>query len=134
MKKNKKAETIIWVFVSVIILSWILLWIIWIVWLQENNNIYFEDEFKKRILEKNIENIVKNMNLNQINTNQNSWYFYINNDWNNISLSQDEVYKQKDFLLKNINTDIREKYEIKIKALEVIEWIKTISEINIKRI
>lgn len=134
MKKNKKAETIIWVFVSVIILSWILLWIIWIVWLQENNNIYFEDEFKKRILEKNIENIVKNMNLSQINTNQNSWYFYINNDWNNISLSQDEVYKQKDFLLKNINTDIREKYEIKIKALEVIEWIKTISEINIKRI
>lgn len=134
MKKNKKAETIIWVFVSVIILSWILLWIIWIVWLQENNNIYFEDEFKKRILEKNIENIVKNMNLNQINTNQNSWYFYINNDWNNISLSQNEIHKQKDFLLKNINTDIREKYEIKIKALEVIEWIKTISEINIKRI
>lgn len=136
MKKNKKAETMSWILVSVAIIAIIWLGIISMVNFQNQNSKILEENFKKQILSLNIENILKS-NESWKSLDKNTKTFYINNTWENISFSDDENLKQKNFSLKNITGNDIEKYNISIKRKINKVWeeiIEVFPEIIIEKI
>ena len=114
MKKNKKAETMSWILVSIAIIAIIWLGIISMVNFQNQNSKILEENFKKQILSLNVENILKS-NEAWKTLDKNTKTFYIYNTWENISFSDDEKLKQKNFSLKNATGNDIEKYNISIK-------------------
>lgn len=136
MKKNKKAETMSWILVSIAIIAIIWLGIISMVNFQNQNSKILEENFKKQILSLNIENILKS-NESRKALDKNTKTFYINNTWENISFSDDENLKQKKFSLKNITGNDIEKYNISIKRKINKVWeeiIEVFPEIIIEKI
>lgn len=136
MKKNKKAETMSWILVSIAIIAIIWLGIISIINFQNQNSKILEENFKKQILSLNVENILKS-NEAWKTLDKNTKTFYINNTWENISFSHDEKFKQKNFSLKNANRNDIEKYNISIKRKINKVWeeiIEVFPEIIIEKI
>ena len=136
MKKNKKAETMSWILVSIAIIAIIWLGIISMVNFQNQNSKILEENFKKQILSLNIENILKS-NEAWKTLDKNTKTFYINNTWENISFSDDENLKQKNFSLKNVTGNDIEKYNISIKRKINKVWeeiIEVFPEIIIEKI
>jgi len=136
MKKNKKAETMSWILVSIAIIAIIWLGIISMVNFQNQNSKILEENFKKQILSLNVENILKS-NEAWKTLDKNTKTFYINNTWENISFSDDENLKQKNFSLKNITGNDIEKYNISIKRKINKVWeeiIEVFPEIIIEKI
>lgn len=136
MKKNKKAETMSWILVSIAIIAIIWLGIISMVNFQNQNSKILEENFKKQILSLNVENILKS-NEAWKTLDKNTKTFYINNTWENISFSDDEKLKQKNFSLKNVTGNDIEKYNISIKRKINKVWeeiIEVFPEIIIEKI
>lgn len=136
MKKNKKAETMSWILVSIAIIAIIWLGIISMVNFQNQNSKILEENFKKQILSLNVENILKS-NEAWKTLDKNTKTFYINNTWENISFSDNEKFKQKNFSLKNANRNDIEKYNISIKRKINKVWeeiIEVFPEIIIEKI
>lgn len=136
MKKNKKAETMSWILVSIAIIAIIWLGIISMVNFQNQNSKILEENFKKQILSLNVENILKS-NKAWKTLDKNTKTFYINNKWENISFSDDENFKQKNFSLKNVTGNDIEKYNISIKRKINKVWeeiIEVFPEIIIEKI
>lgn len=136
MKKNKKAETMSWILVSIAIIAIIWLGIISIINFQNQNSKILEENFKKQILSLNVENILKS-NEAWKTLDKNTKTFYINNTWENISFSDNEKFKQKNFSLKNANRNDIEKYNISIKRKINKVWeeiIEVFPEIIIEKI
>lgn len=136
MKKNKKAETMSWILVSIAIIAIIWLGIISMVNFQNQNSKILEENFKKQILSLNVENILKS-NKAWKTLDKNTKTFYINNTWENISFSDDEKFKQKNFSLKNVTGNDIEKYNISIKRKINKVWeeiIEVFPEIIIEKI
>lgn len=136
MKKNKKAETMSWILVSIAIIAIIWLGIISMVNFQNQNSKILEENFKKQILSLNVENILKS-NEAWKTLDKNTKTFYINNTWENISFSDDENLKQKNFSLKNVTRNDIEKYNISIKRKINKVWeeiIEVFPEIIIEKI
>ncbi len=136
MKKNKKAETMSWILVSIAIIAIIWLGIISMVNFQNQNSKILEENFKKQILSLNVENILKS-NEAWKTLDKNTKTFYIYNTWENISFSDDEKLKQKNFSLKNATGNDIEKYNISIKRKINKVWeeiIEVFPEIIIEKI
>ena len=136
MKKNKKAETMSWILVSIAIIAIIWLGIISMVNFQNQNSKILEENFKKQILSLNVENILKS-NEAWKTLDKNTKTFYIYNTWENISFSDDEKLKQKNFSLKNVTGNDIEKYNISIKRKINKVWeeiIEVFPEIIIEKI
>ena len=123
MKKNKKAETMSWILVSIAIIAIIWLGIISMVNFQNQNSKILEENFKKQILSLNVENILKS-NEAWKTLDKNTKTFYINNTWENISFSDDENLKQKNFSLKNITGNDIEKYNIFVNFIYLFDFVK----------
>lgn len=103
---------------------------------QNQNSKILEENFKKQILSLNVENILKS-NEAWKTLDKNTKTFYINNTWENISFSDDEKLKQKNFSLKNVTGNDIEKYNISIKRKINKVWeeiIEVFPEIIIEKI
>ena len=108
MKKNKNAETLAGILVSLVVLSIVLFWIVSMLNSQTKISDDFQWKIEEKIFKKNIENILKNIYLAE-RKDIASWEdFYLDNDWTNINVSKQEDKKFKDSSLKNI--DDVEKY------------------------
>lgn len=115
MKSNKKADSIAWVITAVFILSFILLWIVSMIWYNNDVTAELENQYKEFNLESNINNLSKKLNTQEVKT----WeIFYINktSEWNFeiLTWSWNENYKYIDNSLNNIDPDNFEwdKYEL----------------------
>ena len=132
MKKNKKAETLAWLLVSVIILAIIIMWIVVMIDSQTQNSNFFEKNMEEKILKRNIINLTKNISTKGIN----NWEtFYIENNWWNISFKKNKDKEIKNFSLEDITDPNYNKDKYKISLVKtIIEWVETISDINIEKI
>jgi len=132
MKKNKKAETLAWLLVSAIILAIIIMWIVVMIDSQTQNSNFFEKNMEEKILKRNIINLTKNISTKGIN----NWEtFYIENNWWNISLKKNKDKEIKNFSLEDITDPNYNKDKYKISLVKtIIEWVETISDINIEKI
>lgn len=133
MKKNKKAYSAASMIATVFIFWIIAVWISSILNLQMANNYIFYTNIEKRILEKNILEIIEKIDLSSINP----WEkFFLSNDWTNIIVSKNEnSHKKKTFSLENIYTDYKWNiYYITFTKKEKFENIDVIPEIEIKNI
>ena len=103
MKKNKNAETLAGILVSLVVLSIVLFWIVSMLNSQTKISDDFQWKIEEKIFKKNIENILKNIYLAE-RKDIASWEdFYLDNDWTNINVSKQEDKKFKDSSLKNID-------------------------------
>ena len=132
MKKNKKAETLAWLLVSAIILAIIIMWIVVMIDSQTQNSNFFEKNMEEKILKRNIINLTKNISTKGIN----NWEsFYIENNWWNISFKKNKDKEIKNFSLEDITDPNYNKDKYKISLVKtIIEWVETISDINIEKI
>ena len=132
MKKNKKAETLAWLLVSAIILAIIIMWIVVMIDSQTQNSNFFEKNMEEKILKRNIINLTKNISTKVIN----NWEtFYIENNWWNISFKKNKDKEIKNFSLEDITDPNYNKDKYKISLVKtIIEWVETISDINIEKI
>lgn len=132
MKKNKKAETLAWLLVSAIILAIIIMWIVVMIDFQTQNSNFFEKNMEEKILKRNIINLTKNISTKGIN----NWEtFYIENNWWNISFKKNKDKEIKNFSLEDITDPNYNKDKYKISLVKtIIEWVETISDINIEKI
>ena len=132
MKKNKKAETLAWLLVSAIILAIIIMWIVVMIDSQTQNSNFFEKNMEEKILKRNIINLTKNISTKGIN----NWEtFYIENNWWNISFKKNKDKEIKNFSLEDITDPNYNKDKYKICLVKtIIEWVETISDINIEKI
>lgn len=129
MKKNKKAETLTWILVSVLILAMTIVGITYIAMTQKQSNSSFEKNIEENILKKNMENIIKNISLKNISWNK----FYLSNDWNNINIETNSSFSKKNLSLENPDlNDLSDKFNVEINKLSNIEWIE-ITEIAVKK-
>ena len=132
MEKNKKAETLAWLLVSAIILAIIIMWIVVMIDSQTQNSNFFEKNMEEKILKRNIINLTKNISTKGIN----NWEtFYIENNWWNISFKKNKDKEIKNFSLEDITDPNYNKDKYKISLVKtIIEWVETISDINIEKI
>ena len=132
MKKNKKAETLAWLLVSAIILAIIIMWIVVMIDSQTQNSNFFEKNMEEKIWKRNIINLTKNISTKGIN----NWEtFYIENNWWNISFKKNKDKEIKNFSLEDITDPNYNKDKYKISLVKtIIEWVETISDINIEKI
>ena len=122
MKKNKNAETLAGILVSLVVLSIVLFWIVSMLNSQTKISDYFQWKIEEKILKKNIENILKNIYLAE-RKDIASWEdFYLDNDWTNINVSKQEDKKFKDSSLKNI--DDVENYKQEVYKITLTRWQK----------
>lgn len=132
MKNNKKAETLIWFLVVSIILAMTITWIISIAKFNNSNNELFYRKIEKKIIKRNIENIMEKIDTDSIN----EWAeFYISNESWNIQLSLDNNFIKKTSSLENIKPNYDWLvYRVTLIKLPKIEWINLMPEINIDSI
>lgn len=133
MKKNKKAYSAASMIATVFIFWIIAVWISSILNLQMTNNYIFYTNVEKRILEKNILEIIEKVDLSSINP----WEkFFLSNDWTNITISKNEnSHKKKTFSLENISADYEWNiYYVTFTKKEKFENIDIVPEIEIKKI
>lgn len=129
MKKNKKAETLTWILVSVLILAMTIVGITYIAMTQKQSNSSFEKNIEESILKKNMENIIKNISLKNISWNK----FYLSNDWNNINIETNSSFSKKNLSLENPDLNyLSDKFNVEINKLSNIEWIE-VTEIAVKK-
>lgn len=104
MKNNKNADSIAWVIIAVFILSFAMLWIVNVLDFNQNISQNYEKETDSYILKSNSENILKKLNVDEIQENEkfyiykntassnflimtwaaNENYKYVDKDWNNV--------------------------------------------------
>ena len=122
MKKNKNAETLAGILVSLVVLSIVLFWIVSMLNSQTKISDDFQWKIEEKIFKKNIENILKNISLAE-RKDIASWEdFYLGNDWTNINVSKQEDKKFKDSSLKNI--DDVENYKQEVYKITLTRWQK----------
>ena len=122
MKKNKNAETLAGILVSLVVLSIVLFWIVSMLNSQTKISDDFQWKIEEKIFKKNIENILKNIYLAE-RKDIASWEdFYLDNDWTNINVSKQEDKKCKDSSLKNI--DDVENYKQEVYKITLTRWQK----------
>ncbi len=122
MKKNKNAETLAGILVSLVVLSIVLFWIVSMLNSQTKISDDFQWKIEEKIFKKNIENILKNIYLAE-RKDIASWEdFYLDNDWTNINVSKQEDKKFKDSSLKNI--DDVENYKQEVYKITLTRWQK----------
>ena len=122
MKKNKNAETLAGILVSLVVLSIVLFWIVSMLNSQTKISDDFQWKIEEKIFKKNIENILKNIYLVE-RKDIASWEdFYLDNDWTNINVSKQEDKKFKDSSLKNI--DDVENYKQEVYKITLTRWQK----------
>lgn len=122
MKKNKNAETLAGILVSLVVLSIVLFWIVSML----NSQTKISDDFKwkieEKIYRKNVENILKNISLAERKDIAPWDSFYLDNNWTNINVSKQEDKKFKDSSLKNI--DDVENYKQEVYKITLTRWQK----------
>jgi len=122
MKKNKNAETLAGILVSLVVLSIVLFWIVSMLNSQTKISDDFQWKIEEKIFKKNIENILKNISLAE-RKDIASWEdFYLDNNWTNINVSKQEDKKFKDSSLKNI--DDVENYKQEVYKITLTRWQK----------
>lgn len=122
MKKNKNAETLAGILVSLVVLSIVLFWIVSMLNSQTKISDDFQWKIEEKIFKKNIENILKNIYLAE-RKDIASWEdFYLDNDWTNINVSKQEDKKFKNSSLKNI--DDVENYKQEVYKITLTRWQK----------
>ena len=122
MKKNKNAETLAGILVSLGVLSIVLFWIVSMLNSQTKISDDFQWKIEEKIFKKNIENILKNISLAE-RKDIASWEdFYLDNNWTNINVSKQEDKKFKDASLKNIDNIENHKWEA--YKITLIRWQK----------
>ena len=122
MKKNKNAETLAGILVSLVVLSIVLFWIVSMLNSQTKISDDFQWKIEEKIFKKNIENILKNIYLAERKDIAYWEDFYLDNDWTNINVSKQEDKKFKDSSLKNI--DDVENYKQEVYKITLTRWQK----------
>ena len=108
------------------------MWIVVMIDSQTQNSNFFEKNMEEKILKRNIINLTKNISTKGIN----NWEtFYIENNWWNISFKKNKDKEIKNFSLEDITDPNYNKDKYKISLVKtIIEWVETISDINIEKI
>ncbi|ATU05816.1 hypothetical protein BKN14_05300 [Candidatus Gracilibacteria bacterium HOT-871] len=112
MKKNKNAETLAGILVSLVVLSIVLFGIVSMLNSQTKISDDFQGKIEEKIFKKNIENILKNIYLAERKDIASGEDFYLDNDGTNINVSKQEDKKFKDSSLKNIDDVENYKQEV----------------------
>ena len=108
------------------------MWIVVMIDSKTKNSNFFEKNMEEKILKRNIINLTKNISTKGIN----NWEtFYIENNWWNISFKKNKDKEIKNFSLEDITDPNYNKDKYKISLVKtIIEWVETISDINIEKI
>lgn len=122
MKKNKNAETLAGILVSLVVLSIVLFWIVSMLNSQTKISDDFQWKIEEKIYRKNVENILKNISLAERKDIAPWDSFYLDNNWTNINVSKQEDKKFKDSSLKNI--DDVENYKQEVYKITLTRWQK----------
>jgi len=143
MKKNKIAESLIWIVVWIFILSFVLLWIWNLIWNSKKMISTFNEKMEIDILSKNSAQIINKIDLSNLDDldvfyiykNTSSWSFdiyiwehnreykYINNFWDKIDnpLSYNGNVYSRVFQARKINTNWGEKTAVKALIKKLIK-------------
>ena len=143
MKKNKIAESLVWIVVWIFILSFVLLWIWNLIWNSKKMISNFNEKIDIDILSKNSAQILDKLDLSNIDDldvfyihkNTSSWSFdiyiwehnrehkYINNFWDEIAdpISYNGNIYTRVFQAKKININWKEKIAVKALIKKLIK-------------
>ncbi len=137
MKSNKNADSIAWIIIAVFILSFILLWILSMIWYNNDVTAELESKYREFNVESNVKNLSKKLDIEKV---ENWEIFYINktSEWkfDILTGSWNEQYKYVDNFLNNINPEnyFWDKYELyfekdfdilrtELKPSEIKNWV-----------
>ncbi len=78
MLENKKWESLVWIIIWILLLTFVIMWLYNLILYSENTNISFEENSVKWILKDNVQSISYKINTNGINE-WSGFYIYKNN-------------------------------------------------------
>ena len=105
MKKNKKAESLVWIIIAVFILWFVLIWIMNIVGFSKDITSNYTEEINSYILQWNSENIMKKLDLSEVNT-WDTFYIYkdtITKEFKIFTWSSNESYRYVNAMWENVD-------------------------------
>ena len=108
MKKNKNAESLVWIVIGVFILWFVLVWIMSILSFNKDISNSYTKEISSYVLQWNSENIMKKLDLSKVN-NWDTFYIYKNEttkEFEVLTWSINESYKYIDSMWNNVDPTI----------------------------
>jgi hypothetical protein len=105
MKLNKSAESIVWILIAIVILSFAMLWIVNVLNYNGDISLDYSKQVDLTILKTNADNIVEKLDLDWINSGE-AFYIYKNEtskEYNLFTWATNESYKFIDRLWNNVN-------------------------------
>ena len=101
MKNNKRADTIAWIIIAVFILSFAMLWIVSVLDYNQDISNNYEKETDLYILKSNSENILKRLNIDNIQQDEKFWIYRneANQRYEVVTWTWNENYKFVDSLV-----------------------------------
>lgn len=127
MKKNKAWDSFVWIIIWVFILSIVLLWIINVLWFNQNTLSIYNDSVNEYVVNSNVENIIKKLDNNIVDTND--FYLYkdtVNKEFKYLTWITNDEYKYIDKLLNKTdpNINIWKTYEINLeKKVDILKHV-----------
>lgn len=124
MKKNKKAETFVWVIVAIVIFIILITLVFTVFDIKNKSDSIIIKNLEKKIFEENIKTILEKT---EIPGKIRIWEkFFLNSDWENFLITKNKIFEDKDFYFKN-----NKKFKLHFIKNEQIENINTLPEIKI---
>jgi len=75
MNKNKKADSLVWIVIWIFILSFILVWMINVLWYSKDISFNYENKIEKNLLETNSQNIISKLDTSVLDKQEEFYVF-----------------------------------------------------------